>query len=804
MLFFSAALPVKGQGGAPDIDEQETPPWRLLADTAIQVLQEQGVDAAVPAFERALGEARRAEAEFGVAFVQVWMGQVRGRGGDFEAARAALDEALEIYRSHRRRTGAVHASLPSALGNRAIVARRTGDFDTAQRLLEEQLELLSEAPKIRRASAWNNLGSVHYDRGDMQAARAAYRRSIELRRGGDDAAALARSLGNLANLEFMGGDLDGARDLYLEALELYRSRDDGPIGPQLVVLLRNIADLHMAAGDFDEARSFLDEAVEKAASYGEQHASAALLVAIAELALYEERWEEARESAEWAAGLAAEQGDQRTRMLAELTVALALLERGDPEVALGVARMARERATELGLRPHVWFAKTLEARALSAQPDRSRTMYEEAISDLESWRDVELPAGAQRRHFLDQRRLAYHGLMELEFEVGNPWAAFGAAERARTRTLRDLLLRDRNGDGEPTDLASSMSSIRSEQELERLLDGRSLLAYTVTQERLWIASYDESGLRWTQREIGRRELRSRVAEFGGRLADRALNWRSEARSLGDLLLPERFDPGERGLVIVPDDTLWQVAWAALEGPRGSWLDGPPKIVGPSLEVLRLQQSTAAPSSSNGAWLWSARQPWTTADGGSANAPARRFTSEELRSLTEADWRRIGAAPVLHFAGHGFLETGAPLRSAIDLDLAPPGTSSNTVRTPPRLFAEDLLARRLDSQLVVFSACSTGTESVSAGEGLAGFSWAALSRGARTVVASLWRVDDDATSQLERSFYLELLGGELDVPPGRAIPAAMQHAMIETRSTPGREHPFYWAAWQVVGDGAFHW
>lgn len=64
---------------------------------------------------------------------------------------------------------------------------------------------------------------------------------------------------------------------------------------------------------------------------------------------------------------------------------------------------------------------------------------------------------------------------------------------------------------------------------------------------------------------------------------------------------------------------------------------------------------------------------------------------------------------------------------------------------------------LDADLVVLSACDTGLGRAAGGEGYFGFTQALFARGARSVVLSLWEVDDNATSLLMTRFYQNLLG-----------------------------------------------
>ena len=101
----------------------------------------------------------------------------------------------------------------------------------------------------------------------------------------------------------------------------------------------------------------------------------------------------------------------------------------------------------------------------------------------------------------------------------------------------------------------------------------------------------------------------------------------------------------------------------------------------------------------------------------------------------------------------------------------------------RLTAERILRRwdrQLDAELVTLSACQTGLGKHAGGEGYLGFSQALFVAGARTLVLSLWEVDDTATGLLMTRFYENLMGLPLGVPGGPLEPRPKAEALAEAK------------------------
>jgi CHAT domain-containing protein len=227
--------------------------------------------------------------------------------------------------------------------------------------------------------------------------------------------------------------------------------------------------------------------------------------------------------------------------------------------------------------------------------------------------------------------------------------------------------------------------------------------------------------------------------------------------------------------------------------------------------------------------------------------ARVFSKTQLLMGSEASEQNLDrlatsgdlrAFRYLHFATHGVLDGQRPMRSALILaqDRLPEPLQAALKGKAPyegRLTAERILRGwKLDAELVTLSACESGLGRYAGGEGYLGFSQALFLAGARSLVLSLWQVDDAATALLMARFYENLLG----TPEGTVKPMPKALALAEakrwlrglgpdevrlltkdlpTRGTRGRveprkgaaspaavcsyEHPYYWSGFILIGD-----
>jgi CHAT domain-containing protein len=149
---------------------------------------------------------------------------------------------------------------------------------------------------------------------------------------------------------------------------------------------------------------------------------------------------------------------------------------------------------------------------------------------------------------------------------------------------------------------------------------------------------------------------------------------------------------------------------------------------------------------------------------------------------------LGEYRIVHFATHGLLNDKHPELSGIVLSLF----DDKGQPQDGFLRLHDIYNLNLPVELVVLSACNTGLGKDVRGEGLIGLTRGFMYAGASSVVASLWKVDDEATAELMKRFYSAML--EEGLPPA----AALRKAQLEMSKQKRWQSPYFWAGFVIQG------
>ena len=259
---------------------------------------------------------------------------------------------------------------------------------------------------------------------------------------------------------------------------------------------------------------------------------------------------------------------------------------------------------------------------------------------------------------------------------------------------------------------------------------------------------------------------------------------------------------EPEIIILPDRDLYKVPFAALEDESGKCLSESFRIrIVPSLTTLKLIQDSPADYHSQsgvlivgdpavGEVLYKEilqrvkRLPFANKE---AEMIGKLFGTQPLlgkQATKQAVLQNIHSVSLIHFACHGNAERGEIL-------LAPPPLTDRKPQEEDYLLTMQNISKvKLRAKLVVLSCCHSAKGQISA-EGVVGIARAFLGSGARSVLAALWAIDDEATEHFMTHFYENLVHGE-------SASESLQQAMKWMREN-GFSKISQWAPFMLIGD-----
>lgn len=258
---------------------------------------------------------------------------------------------------------------------------------------------------------------------------------------------------------------------------------------------------------------------------------------------------------------------------------------------------------------------------------------------------------------------------------------------------------------------------------------------------------------------------------------------------GRLIQPIEGFLGNRNLIIVPHGVLHYLPFNALHDGKNFLIERYSIRILPSASVIKYLQTRKSPKQGDilvfgNPDLGDPRLDLVYAQNEAIAVAKTRPHSKVLlrKDATETAFIKYGRGfNYIHFATHGQFEADAPLKSAILL--------AKDADNDGMLTVDKLYSTRLDIDLVTLSACETGLGKIANGDDVVGLTRGFLYAGSSSIVASLWKVDDLATSHLMTQFYSNLKNADKR--------EALRSAQVDTKSK--YPHPFYWASFQLTGN-----
>jgi CHAT domain-containing protein len=753
-------------------------------------------------------------------------GYLHWRLGDYTTAEALYNRALPVFER------ATRSDQNHGLVVLAYIARARGEDERYRELIGRDIAWrLSLGDPSQHALAHSYAASLASDLGDLERAESETVEALEIRRRlySELSHPVAASVAGLGLLARRRGDLDRAQELLEEALAIFERL--APSGASSAELLRELGELAEERGD---------------AATSEQRYRAAVQIADRVIPATEE----AARAHDRLARLHRRSGNARAAA-DELEAALRALEAqtrrlgGSDERRVGFAARHGRYYREL-LTTYLELGETERAFEV-LERSRSRQLLELLHQRELDWRREIPPRIAAELSALDTEYASTLDRLRAS-PADDPAvdALLADLDRlaGRRRNLRDRLAAAAPRIAaahlpEPLDLAGAQAALEP---------GTLLLTYSVGAEAttLFALGPGDEGLRALSSAIGEEELRRSVVRWRRDLERVDRLRRAERRELVQALsrqllrgIADRLLRAER-LLVIPDGPLHLAPFAALVDPLAPdrlLVERLPLAYAPSLSVLaelRARARVDRPIS-----LRAFGDPLYTATGQDAPSPqlagleregfelvSLPATRREVAGIAELfpDRARVwtGAeateerakqlepsASLVHFACHARIDERFPMESA--LVLARPDTGGPRRENGLLQTWEIFDQMRLDADLVTLSACQTALGTVVTGEGILGLTRAFHYAGARGVLASLWRIDDDSTAELMRRLYGALASGLDPAAALRRAQLALLAGSIEVeRHDDGGDgdgellevdfsDPYHWAAFRLSGE-----
>jgi len=781
---------------------------------------------------RALGlSVREAEALF-------CLGSSHDMLDEREAATDFYQQALAIFE-----TLGDKARVGPTLSNLGTLERAAGRPERALALYRRALPLLQQSHNgSGEARNLNNIGRAAMEVGETGEALSAFEQAISLERSLGDRDAEGKTLSNLGLLETTLGQAPRALDHLAQAVALLEAMEDRR---GLGIALARMGEAFAFAGHSrQDVLAVFQRALRLQRETGDQGREAVTLHNLGWYYHREGEIQQAEQIFRQTLAIFQARGDHASEAGALVNLGGIDLKRGRLAEAEESFTRAQTLFTEIGDPDQAINALfgLARVRRAAGQPVAALAAIEGASVHIETLRCK--PASLELRQTYFASKQDIYGLrVDLLMELHQDTRALMASEEARARTLLDLLDEAHVGTGSSTTElpAAPPPGFREIQRQVAEPGTLVVLEYYLGRERsfLWaVTSGEIESFELPPREVLEAEARRAAVLLGA--SSRALARRQSELALAGLsqrlLAPvaHRLRKAER-LVIVPDGALWYLSFAALPDPGAGGPAGaePPLVVGheivtlPSLSALpRLRRDAAGRQAPLGTIAVVADPVFDVMDPRVTPSPGVPMETSLQRGGTEARFARLpfsraeaqailSSAPrqgsravldfaasretvlsgelaqyrIVHFATHAVLNTEKPELSGVML-------SRVDLHGRPRdgfLRLADIYRLNLPADLVVLSACRTALGREVRGEGLVGLTRGFFSAGARQVLVSLWPVEDRATAELMRRFYLEMLGQR------RSPAAALREAQIAMRRDEGWRSAYYWAGFVLQGD-----
>lgn len=689
-----------------------------------------------------------------------------------------------------------------ALLQRAEADQALGQYRNALAALRTAQSLAeSLADPARHATVLGELGETLWRTGATAEARHALERSVALARQANAPPIAAASLNHLGNLAADQGDAQSARVAWQESLSLARQVQDPAL---ITAVLINQARLAAQERDSGTAETLLAEAARQTQTLPASHDQAYYLLAIGQLRRTLPGASVSQQTQAWqhftaAAAIARQLEDQRGLSYALGYQAQWQQDAGRSTEALALYRQAVFAAQQANAPELLYRWQWPIGRLLKAQGDHDGAIlaYRQAVVNLQTIRQDFAPDRAKNHAASPQANSgdAFTELADLLLQRAAGQAA-PAARDADLRAARDTMEALKTAEVRDYFRDDCITALQSRTvTLDRPPPHTAVLYPILLPDRLALLLSTADGLQQITVRVDRNTFTRVVREFRRTLEKRtSREYLPPAQQLyGWLIRPLQtaLDAGRiETLVIVPDGPLRTIPLAALHDGQDFLIRRYAIATTPGLTLTDLRPIPRHQSQPLLAGLTQAVQGF----------PALDYVQEELAAIHTAYGGKVLENETFRLAN---LQQALKATPYSIVHIATHGQFVGDVRNTFLLtFDDKLTLDRLERliaigqyrdqpvELLALSACQTAAGDDRAALGLAGV---AVKAGARSALATLWLVNDQASGLLATEFYQQLQR------PDQSKVRALQQAQVRLLADRRYQHPGYWSPFLLIGN-----
>ena len=759
--------------------------------------------------------------------------------GEHQKAEVFHEKALDIYRKIGDKNGEA-----GSYGNLGNVLRSLGEHQTAKEYLEKSLAINIEiGDKKGEATNYGNLGNVFILIGECQKAKVNYEKalSINMKIGNKKGeASNYRDLGNVFNAlgeyqkaeEYLEkalaiateiGDTEGeariyenlggalttlgeyhkARDYHMKALAI--SIETGDKSGQAHCHLK-IGLAWIGLGKYREAKKFGEKALSIATEIGDRESQAQAFGVLGKVSEWLHDHQKAKEHYKKQLTISSEIGHRKTvaegyQRLGKVSLKIGEYDRADEY--LEKARVISCDVGDIMSEFHTLLSLSV-LRILQSKTRAAFSYLLQCMAKYETLRDFQQGNEQFQLVLLQVHGTSFYKLLGSQLcSAGNLRGAIYVEELQRARCLADLMARNFSVENHISADPKSWFGMEEIVSKER----SSVFLYILYDDRrvyLWVLKTNGDILFRISEAVDDESL---IAENSFNLDsffNRVENCERRLQLCFKMIIAPVADQlTEPKIIIIPERSLYRVPFAALRDQEGrKCLAETFRIrIVPSLTTLKVIQDCPADyhSQTDALVVGDPKVGDARYRGKIYNFTSLAGAREEAevigkllgvqpllgeRATREAVLQAMNSVSLIHIVAHGNVERG-------EIALSPRPSSSIIPEEEDYLLRiSDILNAKLRAKLVVLSCCHSGRGEIKA-EGVIGIARAFLASGARSVLVTLWAIEDEATKQFMGRFYRHLVDGE-------SVSECLHQAMKWLRDI-GFTEVRQWAPFMLIGD-----